>query len=126
MANFIGTTVSNEAIVKADKLKDLKKYLTTVTTAGEDGELIHLEEYQGKTVLTVYGYDFFSVQEVKDEENYEYTPVDEEDFFKAIAPFLETELIVQSIGNEKCRYVSGVEWKVTPGGKVEYNSLRFL
>ncbi len=57
MANFLGVTASNGAKVKEDKVQELRKYLSTFATNGEDGDMVQIEETP--PTIYIYGYDWF-------------------------------------------------------------------
>lgn len=44
MATFLSVTASSGAEVKEEKIRELRTYLSTFVTTGEDGEMVHLEE----------------------------------------------------------------------------------
>jgi len=124
MANFEGVTASSGAAIKPEKLEELMTYLEGFSACGEDGDMVKIE---GNTIQ-IYGYDWFAVYEkyevinsdTPEEKEVDYDNDVTDTFLEGLKPFLEEPLIVQSIGNEKCRYpLSAWEWKVNPEGEIQ-------
>ena len=129
MATFVGVTTSSGAKIKEEKIQELRTYLSMFNTAGEDGEMVHLEETS--FTIDIYGYGWLyvsryiegSVPEANDFEAEEYSL---EEFLRGLAEFLKEPLIVQCIGNENCRFpLAAWECKIHPDGKLEHNSFQF-
>jgi hypothetical protein len=127
MANFLGITASNGAEVKEDKIQELKMYISTFATSGEDWDMVQIEETPPK--IYIYGYDWFQAHRyveggVNGEIDFD-TEVTEE-FLIGLAEFLKEPLIVQCIGHEKCRYpLAAWQYKIHPNGKLEHNDFNF-
>jgi hypothetical protein len=110
MANFESVTTSEssapvKSAVKLQKLIDHYDFGELVV-AIDDGFLV------------IYGYDWFVAYEQNKQ------GIDEDattQFLKEVAKHLRDDLIIQSIGNEKCRFpLSAQQITVTPDGKITY------
>jgi len=121
MANFMGITTSNGAKVKKGKEKELKTYLKKYVSFGQDssGEEVTSDIENG--FLYLYGYAFICVYE---DDDLQEDVTDK--FLKGLAPFLAKPLVIQSIGNTKCRFpLSAWEAKIYPSGKIVENGFKF-
>ena len=129
MANFVATTASSGARIKKEKRKELEAYLEGFSTDSEDVELV-IEDGEEPTI-EIYGYGWFTVWEKVDNEEGEEEVVDfdtekTDEFLLGLAPFLAEPLIIQSVGNEKCRFpLAAWEYRVHPDGKIEENGFTF-
>lgn len=130
MADFHGITASSGAKVKKGKVKELRKYLKKYLTLGADccgeevvAEVTKTNDFgkEGKDhYLNIYGYAWLCVYEDKD-----YQDDITEKFLKGLAPFLAEPLIVQSVGNTKCRFpLSAWEVCIKPNGEYTENAFR--
>jgi hypothetical protein len=128
MANFLSVTASNGAEVKEDKIQELKKYLSTFATNGEDGDMVQIEETPFK--IYIYGYDWFQAHRYNEDsvnEEIDFDTEVTEEFLIGLAEFLKEPLIVQYIGHEKCRFpLAAWEYKVYPNGKLEHNGFKLI
>lgn len=141
MANYYGTTASNGATIKKGKEKELQAYLDKWTWLGE-GEL--KTEIRGN-YLAIYGYDDFDPYLIVTKEQAEANPDleegeanwdeggDPEGFLMGLAPFLEKQgkgkdenlIVIQTVGNEKCRFPLGAcEFVLRSDGTVEFNGFK--
>lgn len=109
MADFIATTVCQPA-----KLKDVDA-VTGIINKYFFGEVNIGIDY--KKQLYIYGYEWFCAWKFKTSQNGEGEIDFDEDatdeFLAEIQPYIEDELIIQMVGNEKCRYVGAAQVKVT-------------
>ena len=75
--------------------------------------------------LEIYGYDQLYAR-VKKDEDAEETDEDYddkfEDFLNAVAPYIDTDFVVNEAGNEKCRYICAYAF-VIHNHEVKYTSL---
>jgi len=141
MANYMGTTASNGAVIKKGKEKELQAYLDKWTFLGE-GDL--KTEIRGNE-LAVYGYDDFDPYPIVTKEQAEANPDleegeadydscgDPEGFLTGLVPFLEVQgkdkdanlIVIQTAGAEKCRFPLGAcEFVLRPDGNIEYNGFK--
>ena len=129
MANFIAVTASSGARIKDGKRKELEAYLEKYSTDSEDGELAKIEDGEEPT-LEIYGYGWFTVWEKftneDGEEEIDFDTEKTNEFSLGLAPFLAEPLVIQLVGNEKCRFpLAAWECKVHPDGRVEENGFKF-
>lgn len=103
MANYYGTTVSDGG--KVTNMEEVQKIIEKYKF-GTEGELS--VELNGDE-LNVYGYDEPYAYLVEDED-YENEVFD--NFLEEVAPYIVDTFIVQSCGNEKCRYISAYAYIV--------------
>lgn len=111
MANFEAVTASfcAEPVKSATKLQKLIDHYDfgDLTVKVENGW------------LTIFGYDWFEVYDQSEENTMEEV---NEQFLKEVAKHLRADLVIQSIGNEKCRFpLSAMQITVTPDGKITYD-----
>lgn len=117
MADFIGTTSSNDAKIKKGKEKELQAYIDE----NEYGDATPVIE---NGTISVYGYDWVTPYARGSDGSAE-DAIDEVSFFKGLAPFIAEPLTVQMIGATKCRFpLSAWEIKVWPSGKVQTNGFK--
>jgi hypothetical protein len=126
MAEFIAVTASN-----GPKVKDHEAVERVIAGFFFDPELkigVAFDPDDGSPSLFIYGYRWPEAWEVpigipRDE----FDPYSDDTYeegadgfialLQELALYLEEPLIVQAIGNEKCRYpLSACEWRVAPGG----------
>lgn len=82
----------------------LDEYVIEPTVAVEDGE------------LAVYGYCGFNVWAQNEErEGADYQDDLTIEFLRRLAPYIEGELVIKTVGHEKLRYVDGQMWRVKDG-----------
>jgi hypothetical protein len=83
------------------------------------------ENSDGETIISIYGYAAFDPSKPiyedgeRVDEEYGYA----EEFLERIAPHLEEQLVIETIGHEKCRFpLLAGQWAVWPDGNVQYDS----
>ena len=122
MANYYGTTVSRGGALKKGKKNReaveaiIAKY-NFVGNEGDENVGIGNSLYfngKGEDQVEIWGNDALSAYKIEDENQEEEMF---ETFLLELAPYLKTALIVQEVGNEKCRYVCAFAWIVKPNAK---------
>jgi len=120
MANYYGTTTSEGGKVAKKNIAKVQELIDTYEF-GNEGEL---NVIVGDN-LEIYGYDQLYARIRKDEDAEE-TDEDYDDkfeeFLTAVAPFVDTDFVVNEVGNEKCRYINAYAY-VIHDHKVKYTSL---
>lgn len=111
MANYMATTVSEGG--KINDRKAVEEIIAKWGRMGSEGEIT--AEVDEKDVLHIYGYDHFDIYKVNEEGDEDDDDATEE-CLKELCPFIETPLIIQSVGAEKCRYVGTGAWIVMKEG----------
>lgn len=83
------------------------------------------ENSDGETIISIYGYAAFDPSKPiyedseRVDEEYGYA----EEFLERIAPHLEEQLVIETIGHEECRFpLLAGQWSVWPDGTVQYPS----
>jgi hypothetical protein len=122
MANYYGTTVSRGGELKAGKKnrEAVEAIIAKYSFQGNNGDAsvaIGNSSYsneKGEMQVEVWGEDSISAYKIEDENCEEECF---ETFLLELAPYLKTALIVQEVGNEKCRYVCAFAWIVKPNAK---------
>lgn len=113
MANYYGTTVSRDGEVKKGKKnrEAVEAIIAKYNFVGNDGEI---EVSLSGDQIQIYGEEAVNAYKI-DDEDWENECFDE--FLLELAPYLKTPLVVQEVGNEKCRYVCAFAWVVKPDAK---------
>ena len=148
MANYYGTTASSGAEIKKGKTEALRAYLALWGFQGEGNLVCDIREDDKGDTLHIYGDDDFAPcplvtkEEAEKDENLEegepnWDACDGGAFLSGLTPFLKpfnfghgngkgkALIIVQTVGNEKCRFPLGaLEYILRPNGKVDYNGFK--
>jgi hypothetical protein len=84
------------------------------------------ENSDGDTIISIHGYASFDPSKpIHDEDG---SVVDREyghaeEFLERIAPHLEEQLVIETVGYEKCRFpLLAGQWSVWPDGTTQYDS----
>ncbi|EMA56751.1 hypothetical protein [Halococcus thailandensis] len=84
------------------------------------------ENSDGDTIISIFGYASFDPSKpIHDEDgavvDHEYGHAEE--FLERIAPHLEEQLVIETVGYEKCRFpLLAGQWCVWPDGTTQYDS----
>ena len=84
------------------------------------------ENSDGDTIISIFGYASFDPSKpIHDEDgavvDHEYGYAEE--FLERIAPHLEEQLVIETVGYEKCRFpLLAGQWSVWPDGTTQYDS----
>lgn len=128
MATLQATTASNWPAVDPDSVDTIETIIADYAFIGNWENLtVAVEESRdGDPYLVVYGYAAFeATKPIYDDDG---TVVDREydcteEFLERVAPHLEEQLVVQTVGFEKCRFpLLAGQWAVWPDGPVHYES----
>lgn len=126
MANFDATTASNGPLIIPGHESELQKILSRYYIEAEDGPMAHIEGGR----LHIYGYGWFNAYKMMEEEGTtdiipDYDNEASQEFLKTIQPHLAENLVIHSIGNEKCRFpLSAMSITVSAGkGRITYKQL---
>jgi hypothetical protein len=128
MATLKPTTSSTWSNVDPDAKDQIKAIADEYNFQGANGEVTIdvKEDSDGDTVISIYGYAAFEPSKPIHDEDGEY--VDEEygyteEFLERIVPHLEEQLVIETVGHEKCRFpLLASQWSVWPDGTVQYES----
>lgn len=84
------------------------------------------ENSDGDTIISIHGDASFEPSKpIHDEDG---SVVDREhgyaeEFLKRIAPYLQEQLVIETVGHEKCRFpLLAGQWSVWPDGTIQYDS----
>jgi hypothetical protein len=127
------TTSSNQCRVDPNSKDQIETIADEYDFCGEHDELnIDVKENSdGNTIISIHGYASFApTKPICDEDGsvvdreHEYA----EEFLKRIAPHLEGQLVIETVGHKKCSDRSDFpllagQWSVWPDGTVQYDSL---
>jgi hypothetical protein len=84
------------------------------------------ENSDSDTIISIHGYATFDVSKPVPAEDGSVADREHgctEEFLERIAPHLEEQLVVESVGHEKCRFpLLAGQWSVWPDGTVQYES----
>lgn len=128
MATLRPTTSSTWSRVDPDATDHIEAIVAEYDFFGAHEDLtidLH-ENSDGDTIISIHGHASFDASKpvraedgsVADRE-YDYT----EEFLERIAPFLQEQLVVETVGHEKCRFpLLAGQWSVWPDGTVQYDS----
>jgi hypothetical protein len=128
MATLRATTSSTWSRVDPDATDHIDAIVADYDFWGAHEELtidLH-ENSDGDTVISIHGYAAFEASKpvpaedgsVADREH-GYT----EEFLQRLAPHLEEQLVIETVGHEKCRFpLLAGQWSVWPDGTVQYES----
>lgn len=110
MANYYGTTASEGGKVSSVEAVNavLKGWKEKYQLGAEGG--VTVEVYDD--AVSIYGEDDFYIYAKDEDGEIEFDDITE-DVLKELCPFIETALVIKSVGNEKCRYVNAGAWIVT-------------
>jgi hypothetical protein len=128
MATLKLTTSSTWSNVDPDAKDQIEAIADEYNFQGANGEVVINvnEDSDGDTVISIHGYATFDPSKPIRNEDGEY--VDEEhgyaeEFLGRIAPHLEEQLVIETVGHEKCRFpLLASQWSVWPDGTVQYES----
>jgi hypothetical protein len=128
MATLKPTTSSTWSNVDPDAKDQIEAIADEYNFQGANGEVTIdvKEDSDGDTVISIYGYAAFEPSKPIHDEDGEY--VDEEygyaeEFLERVAPHLEEQLVIETVGHEKCRFpLLAGQWSVWPDGTVQYES----
>jgi hypothetical protein len=127
MATLRATTSSTWSRVDPDTKDEIEAIVAEYDFWGAHEELtvdLH-ENSDGDTVISIHGYAAFEASKpvlaedgsVADREH-GYT----EEFLERIAPHLEEQLVIETVGHEKCRFpLLAGQWSVWPDGTIKHN-----
>lgn len=130
MATLQATTASNWPEINPDAVEAVEKIIADYDFVGNFDELTVTaadpDDEDTNPHLEIYGYaSFDATKPVTDEggsvvdREYGHT----EKFLERIAPHLEEQLVVETVGFEKCRFpLLAGQWAAWPDGTVIYNS----
>lgn len=128
MATLQATTSSTWSRIDPNAKEQIKAVVEEYDFWGAHDELnIDVkEDSDGDTIISIYGYASFDPSKpIHDEDG---TVVDreyghDEEFLERIAPHLEEQLVIETVGNEKSRFpLLAGQWCVWPDGTVQYES----
>jgi hypothetical protein len=128
MATLKPTTSSTWSNVDSDAKDQIEAIADEYNFQGANGEVVIdvKEDSGGDTVISIHGYAAFEPSKPIHNEDGEY--IDEEygyteEFLKRIAPHLEGQLVIETVGHEKCRFpLLASQWSVWPDGTVQCES----
>jgi hypothetical protein len=84
------------------------------------------ENSDGDTVLSIHGYATFDVSKPIHAEDGSVVDREQgytEEFLERIAPHLEEQLVIETVGHEKCRFpLLAGQWSVWPDGTIQHES----
>jgi hypothetical protein len=130
MATLYPTTASNWPHVASDAVEEVEAIIADYDfTGGNDSLTVSVVDPTDEETtphLELYGHACFDVSkpiadgdELGIEHEYGYT----EEFLERLAPHLEEQLVVETVGFEKCRFpLLAAQWVAWPDGTVVYNS----
>jgi hypothetical protein len=127
MATLQATTASNWPAIDGTAVSEVEAIIDEYDFVGNwDNLTIGIDDEDGETLhLVLYGNCTFEATKPVREDG---VPVDREhgyteEFLERLAPHLEEQLVVETIGHEKCRFpVIAVQWIAWPDGTVQSNS----
>lgn len=128
MATLQATTSSTWSKVDPDATDQIESIIDKYDFWGIHTEVnVEVKDNRDdETIISIYGHAAFDPSKpIHDEDG---SVVDREhdyaeEFLKRIAPHLEEQLVIETIGHEKTRYpLLAGQWVVWPDGTVQYNS----
>jgi hypothetical protein len=128
MATLRATTSSTWSRVDPDATDHIDAIVADYDFWGAHEELtidLH-ENSDGDTVISIHGYAAFEASKPVPAEDGSVADREHgctEEFLERLAPYLEEQLVIETIGNEKCRFpLLAGQWSVWPHGTVQYQS----
>jgi len=120
MGTFISITASSGARIKNGKEEEVKKLIDKYNFGTKEKSFFipeGLECHINKGIIEIWGYEWPNLWlKPKNGEDTDCTEYFEE-FLETLAPYLAEDLIIQSIGSEKCCFpLAAMEIRVTPNG----------
>jgi hypothetical protein len=127
MATLQATTSSTWSRVDPDAKDRIEAIVDEYKFGGAHAEVnIGVKENSdGDTIITIHGYTAFDPSKpiYEDDERVDEEYGYAEEFLERIAPHLEEQLVIETIGHEKCRFpLLAGQWSVWPDGTVQYDS----
>ncbi|MFA9517028.1 hypothetical protein ACERIT_07400 [Halopenitus sp. H-Gu1] len=130
MATLQATTASNHPTVDPDAVEAIESIVEDYDFYGSFDSLtigvVEPDREDADPYLELYGYaSFEATKPILDENG---SAVDREyhcteKFLERLAPHLEDQLVVETVGFEKCRFpLLAGQWSAWPDGTVTYNS----
>lgn len=128
MATLKPITSSTWSKVDPDAKDQIEAIADEYNFQGAHGEvnIVVKEDSNGDTIISIHGYASFDPSKPIHDEDGEY--VDEEygyteEFLERIAPDLQEQLVIETVGHEKCRFpLLAGQWSVWPDGTIQYDS----
>ena len=122
MANFEGVTTCNDVKIIEGKETEVAELIEKYTFNGEMNVYVDKSGY-----FQLHGHEFLYIAKNESDDPTEHTDIDGvQEFLTELAPFLADTLVIQSIGNEKCRYpLVAQEIVVYPSGLIQYGGFQF-
>ena len=128
MGTFISITASSGARIKNGKEEKVKKLIGKYNFQTDGKSRDGLECQINNGIIKIWGYVWpgFWVRP-KNDKNYSDKIDYFDEFLEKLAPFLEEDLIIHSVGYEKCTFpLASKEIKVTPHGVERGGKFKWL
>ena len=130
MATLQATTASNHPTVDPDVVEAIEAIIDDYDFYGSFHSLtigvVEPDQEDADPYLELYGYVAFEVTKpIFDEDGsvVDRTEYCTEEFLERLAPHLEEQLVVETVGFEKCRFpLLAGQWVAWPDGTLTYNS----
>jgi hypothetical protein len=130
MATLQATTASNHPTVDPDAVETIEAIIDDYDFYGNFDSLtigvVEPDQEDAEPYLELYGYAAFeATKPILDEDG---SVVDREyhcteEFLERLAPYLAEQVVVETVGFEKCRFpLLAGQWAAWPDGTVTYNS----
>lgn len=130
MATLQATTASNRPQIDPDAVEEVEAIIAEYDFVGNFDRLTvgisEPDDENSKPHLELYGYASFDASKPTTDDDgslvgYEYGHT--EAFLERLAPYLKEQLVVETVGFEKCRFpLLAGQWVAWPDGTVTYDS----